>query len=101
MKRPYLRLGSDSVMFDGNVAVCWFVDMTNNVDSPRFKNITPGVLYTFVFYQDAEGGNTFTWPNYIINPPEVSTAKNAVTALNFIGMSGEKISNATGTRTTR
>lgn len=101
MSRPFERVGSTSPVFDGNLAVCWFINMTNSIEKPRFKNITPGVLYTFVFYQDAVGGHTMTWPEYINNPPMVNPRANAVTTVNLIGMSGEEISNVTGTHTIR
>ena len=99
MMRPWASVGSDSPVFDGFEAVCWFVSMNSDCEDARVKHITPGVLYTFVFTQDAAGSNFFEWPSSFINPPMVSTAPNAVTTANFIGtIEGNLISNAPGAR---
>lgn len=100
MSRPYKVVGSNAPVFDGNEACCWFVKMTSNCNNAILKNVTPGTLYSFVFTQDAVGGNTFVWPNNCINPPEINTAPNAIFTANFVGMVGGKInSDTTGART--
>lgn len=100
MNRPIKTVSSEAPIFDGNEAVCWLVSMTGNVENPRFKNIAPGVLYTFVFRQDASGGNRFVWPTSCINPPTVNIAPNITTTVNFIGMGGGQMaSNVTGSVT--
>jgi hypothetical protein len=99
MNRPFASVGSESPVFDGFLAVCWFVSMTSNCADARVKHITPGVLYTFVFTQDAAGKNVFDWPSSFINPPMVSLTPNAVTTANFIGtIEGNLISNVPGAR---
>ncbi len=98
MMRPIKTVSSDSPVFDGNEAVVWIVNMTSHSADARLKNIAPGVLYTFVFVQNAAGGNTFAWPKGAINPPPINTRPNGTTTANFIGKGGGQIaSNASAT----
>lgn len=96
MNRPIKTIGSASPVFDGNEALCWVVNMTNNVGDARVKHIMPGVLYTFVFRQDAAGGNTFQWPGNCIDAPPICLKPNSITTVNFIGTqnAGNLICNA-------
>jgi hypothetical protein len=79
---------SGSMLFDCNVAVCWQIEMVSHVDTPRIRNIIPGVLYTFIIHQDAKGGYKFTWPVQCENGTAVNPAPNSYTVQNFVGMYG-------------
>ena len=102
MSRPCLTVSSASPLFDGNRAVCWFMTMRNDVTNARFKNIVPGVLYTFLFRQDNTGGRSFEWPPLCVNPIPIDQTPHAVTVQNFIGSTGgQLIANLPGTFTER
>jgi hypothetical protein len=90
MKRTFLKLeGREGMLFDGNVAVCWQIVMTRSLTvPPRMRNITPGVLYTFIFEQDSAGGNTFAWPLGCENATPIDLKPNSYTVQNFIGRNG-------------
>lgn len=89
MNRPFLNVDSGSaLLFDGLVAVCWFVNMRSTMNTVRITNISPGELYTFVFEQDAIGGHTIIWPNNCINAAPIKTQPHAITVQNFIGHTG-------------
>lgn len=86
MSRTYQLLDSlNPLVFDGNVAVCFIVTMHNNVTTARVKNIAPGAMYTFVFYQDAQGGHVFLWPASCINASPVALEPGSSTVQSFIG----------------
>jgi len=89
MKRQYMLYSSAAPMvFDGTVAVCFIVQMHNNVSSAKVKNIAPGVTYTFIFHQDAHGGHAFLWPSTCRNPTDVGRAPGQTSVHNFIGNGG-------------
>jgi hypothetical protein len=89
MNRPFQNLESTGpLLFDGLVAVCWFVHMNSSITSPRVTNISPGQLYTFVFTQDATGGHRMVWPANCINANPINPTPNATTVQNFIGNLG-------------
>ena len=90
--RQLLNIRSSGAMtFDGLDAVVWVVSMRSPVNMPpRTKNISPGVLYTFIIRQDATG-HTFTWPATCHNAAPVDTSPNTVTIQNFIGSTGGEL----------
>jgi hypothetical protein len=92
MTRTKLNLESSGTMlFDGIAAACWEIYMTSDVTTPpRVRNIIPGVLYTFIFVQDAEG-NTFAWPAACQNATPVNTAPLSTSVQNFIGLLGNQM----------
>jgi hypothetical protein len=75
-------------MLDGLAAVCWVINMQNDVLKPRVKNISPGQLYTVIIEQDAAGNHLFTWPPVCRNAARVNPAANSTTVQNFIGFTG-------------
>lgn len=95
MNRPFLNLVSTgTLVFDGLKAVCWFVQMNSNITAPRFINIAPGQLYTFVFTQNAIGGHIMRWPTNSLNAPPINPAPNSVTVQHFIAdMGGTMLAN--------
>jgi hypothetical protein len=90
MNRPIQTFDSRSpIAFDGNIAVVFIVYMLGSVQqTARVRNIAPGVLYTFIFIQDAEGGFTFDWPPQCTNGTAIDPAPNSTTVQNFIGYTG-------------
>jgi hypothetical protein len=90
MIRPVQTFDSRTpIVFDGNAAVVFIVYMLGSVEKPpRVRNITPGVLYTFVFVQDAEGGFTFAWPAQCTNGAAIDPAPNSITVQSMIGYTG-------------
>jgi hypothetical protein len=97
--RRTLELESANVMtFDGLYAECWIIDMYSNVTTVNLKNMTPGVLYSFLIRQDEIGGNSFAWPTRCHNAMQVDTTPNSVTVQNFIGgIDRQLYANMTGT----
>ena len=89
MNRPFQNLESSGpLVFDGLAAVCWFVNMTSDVTSPRSINIAPGQLYTFVFTQNGTGGNRMNWPVNCRNAPPIDLTPLSTTVQNFVGSTG-------------
>lgn len=89
MNRPYKNLESSGpLLFDGLIAVCWFIHMRSDITSPRVLNISPGQLYTFVFTQDGIGDHTMNWPPNCINAAPIDPEPNSITVQNFIGNTG-------------
>lgn len=99
MSRPYQIFDSSNlIVFDGNLAVCFIVNMTSDVDSARVKNIAPGCLYTFIFHQNGQG-NRFDWPGQCLNASPIDMTPGATTVQNFIGVTGGNLqANLPGTR---
>lgn len=86
MNRPFQNIDSGgAVLFDGLVAVCWFIHMRTSITGARVANISPGQLYTFVFTQDASGGHTMTWPANCRNANQINLEPDSITVQNFIG----------------
>lgn len=75
-------------VFDGTLAECFIVLMTNDVENAKVKRIAPGVAYTFIFHQDGAGGYRFQWPNNCLNASPVDPTPGATTVQNFIGTTG-------------
>lgn len=100
MSRPIQTLdSSDPVIFDGNVAVCFIVLMNSYVNNAKVRNIAPGVLYTMIFQQDADGNHEFVWPGSCLNAAAIDTKPGAFTVQNFIGNTGGSLqANLPGTR---
>jgi hypothetical protein len=89
MSRNYMLYSSASpIVFDGTVAECFIIRLRNNVSSAKVKNIAPGVLYTFIFHQDARGGHAFAWPSTCRNATDVGRKPNQTSVHNFIGNDG-------------
>jgi hypothetical protein len=89
MTRPFQIYDSGTpLVFDGNEAVCFIVNLRNNVKTARVKNIAPGARYTFVIHQDSLGQHTFAWPSKCENAMMVDPAANATTVQSFIGTTG-------------
>jgi hypothetical protein len=89
MNRPFQNIESGgAVLFDGLVAVCWFIHMRSNIASARVQNISPGQMYSFVFTQDAVGGHTINWPVNCVNAGPIDPQPNSITVQNFIGNTG-------------
>jgi hypothetical protein len=89
MIRPVKTFDSrSSIVFDGNEALCFIVIMNSNSSGARVKNIIPGVLYTFIFQQDATGEWTFEWPAQCTNGAAINPAPNSTTVQNMIGYTG-------------
>jgi hypothetical protein len=85
MNRPFLNIDSSgALLFDGLVAVCWFIHMKSDVINARVRNVSPGQLYTFVFTQDAVGGHRMTWPSNCVNAAPIDPAPNATTVQNLV-----------------
>ena len=78
------------LFFDGLQAVVWKIAMQNSVSqsAAQIRNISPGVLYTFIFVQDAIGGHAFDWPPSCLNAPSIDPRPNAKTVQNLIGYTG-------------
>jgi hypothetical protein len=95
----YMLYSSTSpIVFDGTQAQCFIVNLRNNINSAKVKNIAPGVLYTFIFHQDGRGGHAFVWPAECQNATDVGRAPGQTSVHNFIGDVGEVMNaNAPGT----
>jgi Tfp pilus tip-associated adhesin PilY1 len=92
MQRPFLIVDSTGpLLFDGLVAVTWFVRMTTNITAPRVINIAPGQLYTFIFEQNGVGGHTMSWPGNCMNAAALDPQPNATTTQTFVGDIGGKM----------
>jgi hypothetical protein len=76
------------MIFDGTVAECFIISMHQNVSTAKVRNIAPGVLYTFVFHQDARGGHSFLWPAVFRNATDVGRAPGQTSVHNFVGNGG-------------
>lgn len=74
-----------AIVFDGNEAETFVINMRSTVSTPRVKNIAPGLLYTFIFHQDSVGGHTFQWPQQFRNAAPVDTLPRATSVRIFIG----------------
>jgi hypothetical protein len=100
MTRPYQIFdSSDPLVFDGNVAVCFIIQMNSYAKGARIRNIAPGVFYTFIFHQDGTGGHEFEWPGACLNAPAIGLDPNLSTVQNFIGVPGGYMqANIPGTR---
>ena len=89
MNRPYMLYSSSSpIVFDGTLAECFIVHLRNNVLNAKVKHIAPGVLYTFIFHQDAHGGHVFAWPSNCRNSADVGRDPSQTSVHNFIGNEG-------------
>jgi hypothetical protein len=85
MQRAYLFVESSGpLVFDGLKAVCWFINMSSSITSPRIINVTPGVLYSFVFTQNRVGGHTMNWPGSVINAAQIDPTPLSTTTMTFI-----------------
>jgi hypothetical protein len=73
------------MVFDGTLAVCFVVHLHNSVSNAKVKNIVPGMLYTFMFHQDAKGGHVFSWPINCRNAADVGRRPGQISIHNFIG----------------
>lgn len=84
--RPTTTVYSNTVplVFDGNVALCFKVEIVSEVWDATVKNIAPGATYTFVLHQDAKG-HRFQWPDSCINASPVDMTPGAMTVQSFIG----------------
>lgn len=91
MRRTLELQSQDALTFDGLHAECWIISMHNNVDVSYMKNMTPGVLYTFMFRQDHFGGHSFQWPGGCANAMMVDPAANSTTVQNFIASSDRQL----------
>ena len=85
MKRQYMLYSSASpIVFDGTLAVCFIISLRNNATA-KVRNIVPGVLYTFIFHQDAHGGHAFFWPEQCRNSADVGREPNETSVHNYVG----------------
>jgi hypothetical protein len=84
--RPTKTIHTNAVplVFDGNLALCFLVEVVSATRDAIVKNIAPGAIYTFVFHQDAKG-HPFTWPASCLNASPVDTTPGATTVQNFVG----------------
>ena len=86
-------------VFDGNKGQCFIMNLRSSNSGARLRNIASGVLYTFVFHQDQNGGHLFEWPTACCNATVVDPTPNATTVQNFIGGDGGLLyANLPGTR---
>jgi hypothetical protein len=83
-----LYSSASPIIFDGTVAACFIVHLRNNVSTAKVRNIAPGVLYTFIFHQDAKGGHAFFWPSNCRNAADVGRGPGQISVHNFIGNDG-------------
>lgn len=71
------------LVFDCSRAQFFIVLLRSTVTQARVKNITPGVLYTFMFLQ--KGGHSFTWPEVCRNGMAIDPKADTTTIEHFIG----------------
>jgi hypothetical protein len=65
--------------------------LRNNVSGARTQWMTPGVMYTFLIYQDQFGHHNFIWPEGCQNAGPVDTNPHAVTVQTFVGTEDGKL----------
>jgi len=92
MTRPTQNIESGgAILFDGLQAVCWFIHMRSSITEPRIANIAPGQLYSFVFFQDANGNHVMHWPVNCVNAAPIDSAPNTTTVQHFVGLTGGRL----------
>lgn len=102
MNRRILHLGSEPpVVFDGRFAEVWIVGMRSNVSQSVIVNLTPGVVYSFLFQQNGVGGFTFAWPAAgVANGMTLNPRPNSLSMQNFIATQPDQMfANMPGTWT--
>lgn len=80
-----LILGAaDNMVFDGSIYTAFKTTLPGSVTQPKFQNMVPGNLYTFIIVQDGVGNHDFDWAANVKNPVYVDHAPNSTTVQTFV-----------------